>query len=213
MSSRRESGGGCESRAEEGEELPAAHHHRAQRWVDTEGSLDLHLGGHTDHRGVGAEKEQPRIGGPHRPGVHLGFEELPGALDQRIESGGQPHRPGRPEAGDLAEQTEEGRTPQGHPEHRSHHRIDAVPTTTGAVESVLERGGQLGGAPVDHRGEQRLLGGVPIEDRLLADTQLSGEGVEGGSVIATGAERLNGSVEDPVGGAHAPDASGFSTIW
>ena len=58
----------------------------------------------------------------------------------------------------------------------------------------------LVGAAVDHRLEQRLLRRVPVEDRLLADAQLTGEVVEGGAVVAAGAEGVHGGAEDAVGG-------------
>ena len=48
---------------------------------------------------------------------------------------------------------------------------------------------RLDGAEVDHRIEQHLLRRVPVQDRLLGEPQLAGQGVEGRPVDAGRAER------------------------
>jgi hypothetical protein len=45
---------------------------------------------------------------------------------------------------------------------------------------------------------------VVVEDRLLGDTELAGEGVERGGIDALGAERLEGGDEDALVGLAGP---------
>ena len=58
----------------------------------------------------------------------------------------------------------------------------------GPFERSIEGLGELCGAPGDGGVEQRLLRGVPVQDRLLGQTQLVAQGVERGRVESPGAE-------------------------
>ena len=95
----------------------------------------------------------------------------------------------------------------GQAEDRSDHRLDPPPARSGAGQGVLEGGRQLGGGAVDERFEQGLFRGEPVEDGLLAHAEALGQGVERGRLVATGAERRQGRVEDAVGGAALAAAS------
>ena len=50
--------------------------------------------------------------------------------------------------------------------------------SAGAGHGLLQNGDQLGPGLVDDRVEQGLLGGEVVEDRLFADPELAGQGVE-----------------------------------
>ena len=65
----------------------------------------------------------------------------------------------------------------GEAEHRPHHGLDAAEAVVRPARAPrTRRRGDLVGAAVDHRLEQRLLGGEPVEDRLLADARARGPG-------------------------------------
>ena len=68
------------------------------------------------------------------------------------------------------------------------------------LQRRLERGGEVGGAAGDHRLEQGVLGGEPVQDRLLGELELLGDGVERGRLVAPAGERGQGGVEDAVAG-------------
>ena len=58
---------------------------------------------------------------------------------------------------------------------------------------------QLGARPVDDRAEQLLFRAEVVEDRLLADAELGGQGVERRGFVAARAECPQCAVEHPLG--------------
>ena len=121
-------------------------------------------------------------------GVHLVLEEARRPLDERLEHEHEPRRRGGSQPADLAQQTEELGASRRQTEDRAHHGLDARPARSGAGQRILEGGGELGGGAIDQRFEQGLFGREPVEDRLLADAQALGQGIEGGRLVAAGAE-------------------------
>ena len=117
----------------------------------------------------------------------------------------------RAEAGDLPQEAEHRGVAGGQAEHHPHHRLDTVEAVAGGGQAPLETPGHLGGAVVHHRLEQRILGGEPVEDRLLAYVEEAGEIVEGRGLEAAGPELRHGHGEDAIGGlpsfprGHLPD--------
>ena len=147
----------------------------------------------------------------HAAGVHLGFEERRCPLDQRRQVSQQATRGGRTEASHFPQEPEHRRVPGGEPEHGAHHRLHPPEAVLGLLEGPHEPDRHLGGAAIHDRLEEHLLGGVPVQDRLLPDPELAGQVVERRAVVATGAEGVHGGAEDAIGSGLGGAAHGSPT--
>lgn len=135
-----------------------------------------------------------------RAGIHLCIEKLCRPIEQRADMSGKPVRCRWSEAANFTNQPEYLWTAGRQAEHRSDHRLDAGPTRTRSTQRCLEGSRELGRAAVDHRVEQGFLAGVPIENRLLANTKTSSQLVERGRVVSPCAETHERGVENALSG-------------
>ncbi len=60
----------------------------------------------------------------------------------------------------------------------AHDRLHAGEARSGLANGRLDGHGQLIGTPLQHGREQLVLGGEPVQDRLLAHSDRSGDVVE-----------------------------------
>ena len=84
-------------------------------------------------------------------------------------------------------------------------RAHPSPASARASSRVAASSAEL---QVDHGVEQRRLGRVVVEDRLLADAQLGGQLIERGGLVAAGAEGAQGGRQHPFPGRHLPNGRG-----
>jgi len=143
-----------------------------------------------------------RIAATQPAGIHLGAEEGDGAGDQRVDVGAQPVDLRRRHPAQLAHQAEEGRTAHGQAEHGPHDGVDPIQRIVSSVANGgVDDHSDLAGRRLQHGVDELLLAGEPVQDRLLAHTDLGGDVVERHGVDATGAEALTGDGQDAVTGA------------
>ena len=188
-------------RAQQLQHVGPAAHQRAGRRLLPERPQHLHLGDHPDHRGVdGQQAAAAGRGGAscRRPSPPRGTTRPAATSGSRasvicVAAGG----PSRPTSRRRPEQL---RLPGGQPEHRAHDRLDPVPALPRPWQRRLEGRRQVAGAPGDHRLQQGVLRGEPVEDRLLGELEPLGHGVERRRLVAPAGEGGQGGIEDAVTG-------------
>ena len=174
----------------------------------------FNFGRHADDRAVGEQQQQPRIRAPHGTRIDLLFEERNGAVHQRLQPRAEIDGRARAKPADLAHQSEELRPAHRKAEHRAHHGVETLEPRAGRRECRFKRRPQLVGAVGDRGVEQRLLRRIPVENGLFAYPQFAGQRVERGRLEPSGAELLEGHIEDAFGGpSHEPSVDNLSTIW
>ena len=182
---------------------------RPGRRLLPQGPQHLDLGHHPDHGGVDREQQQPGIVPTHGPRIHLRLQEMPtpaaraarGPASSVWRPGGRdaPPRGTSPSnSGWRAARRNTERT-------TASTRSQPSPAPCSAVSSAVERSA---GAPGDDGLEQGVLGGEPVEDRLLGDLEPFGHGVERRGLVAPAGEGGQGRVEDAVLGRGGGRARG-----
>jgi hypothetical protein len=196
--------GGDEGRAEEGEQLATAAHRGAQRRLDPDGTQRLDLGGHPDDRRVARHQQQSRVAASEHAGVHLGLEEPGRALGQRLERGREALGALPAGAAQLAHQPEQLGPAQRHAEDLPHEGFHSCEPAGLVADRGFQRVHHLARGDIQDSTQQLVLGGEVVEDGLLADPQLCGDGVQRGGVDATRAERVQRGPHDALARLGSP---------
>ncbi len=119
-------------------------------------------------------------------------------VDEGLEVMAQPFGPGLGEPAQLANEAEQRRRPHGGAERGHDDRVDAVERIVGRrSHGRLDRRGQLGGGVGEHGIDELVLGGEPVQHRLLADPDDRSDLVERHGVDTASSEQLDGRLEDP----------------
>ncbi len=142
--------------------------------------------------------DQPWVTATEASGVHLRIEVGDRPVDERLEVATQPLGAGLGEPAQLANESEQRRRAHGGAEHGHDDRVDAVERIVGRrPHGCLDRRGELRGGVGEHGVDELVLGGEPVQHRLLAHPDDGGDLVERHGVDAASPEQLDGGLEDP----------------
>src|SRR3984893_6996858 len=179
--------------ADEGHQLllPLAERGMAAR-TPGDGSQHARLGQRTDDRGGEREQQESGVVAAELAGLHPPLEKAQGRLAERLEGVGHPLHDRRAPAGGLPEEEREFGPVLCEAEQRPDDGLHPVQAAVRAAQHPAERLLEAVDQSVDAGVEEVLLGREVVEERLLADPGRLGDGLEGGAVVAPGAERAEG---------------------
>ena len=192
-SASRARGQGAQGRPQEREQFVAQSAQTCGRGLPPVHAQCLRLGGDAGDRGVAERGDEPGVGSPQATGVHLGLQVRVRSSRQRLQLAGERLGHARGEPAHLADEAEQRRPADRRPEHGAHDGVETIErVVVGPPDRRFDHHDQLGSRLDEHRLQQLVLAGEPVQERLLGDADLGRDQIERDGVDPACAEQVGG---------------------